>query len=72
MEPTIELSIGSSMDELEKGLEELKGFATLGRKAIPTNQSSQSSHKLNQRLHFEGPMVPATYVTEDSFVRLQR
>jgi hypothetical protein len=28
MQPTIELSTGTPMEELEKGLKELKGFAT--------------------------------------------
>ena len=73
LEPSIELTIGSSMEELEKGLEELKGFASIGRTTIPTNHISQSSHKLNHqpKLNIESLMAPATYVTEDSFVKHQ-
>jgi hypothetical protein len=34
------------MEELEKGLKELKGFATIGRSTISINQTPQSSQGL--------------------------
>jgi hypothetical protein len=37
------------MEELEKGLKELKGFATIGRTTILTNQTPQSSQGLNHQ-----------------------
>ena len=39
----------SPMEELEKGLKDLKGFATIGRTIILTNQTPQSSQGLNHQ-----------------------
>jgi hypothetical protein len=58
------------MEELEKGLNKLKGLATpSGRTTISTNQRPQNSQGLNHQLIV--PMVPATYVLEDGLVRHQ-
>jgi hypothetical protein len=46
---TIGLSTGIPMEELEKGLKELKEFATPGRTSVSTNQTTQSSQTLNHQ-----------------------
>ena len=59
------------MDELDKGLEELRGFAAPWRE-----QQCQQSRPpgapgdwtTNQRVHMERPMALATYVTKDGLV----
>ena len=52
------------MEELEKVLKDLKVFATPQEEQ--RYQPPQSSTK--QRVHMEGPMIPATYVAEDGLV----
>ena len=59
------------MEELEKGLKELRGFAAPWRE----QQCQQASHPgapgdwtNYQRIHMEGPMAPAAYVAEDGLV----
>jgi hypothetical protein len=62
------------MEELEKGLKELKGFATHRKDNNITNQTNpQSSQGINhqQRVHMEGPMALAAYIAEDGFGRHQ-
>jgi hypothetical protein len=59
------------MEELEKGLKELRGFA-----APWGEQQCQQARPLgaprdwtnNQRVHMERPVVLATYVAEDGLV----
>jgi len=48
LQPTIELRMGSPMEELEKGLKELDGFAT-HRKNNNLKQPDQSFQRLNQQ-----------------------
>ena len=68
---TIGLSTGSPMEEWEKGLKELKWFATQQREQqcqwgrLPGTPTDWTT---NQRVHMEGPMVLATYVAEDGLV----
>ena len=62
---------GFSVEELEKGLKELRGFAALWRE-----QQCQQTRPLraardwttNQRIHVEGPMALAAYVAEDGLI----
>ena len=44
--------------------------SNIGGTIIWTSQYPQSSQGLNQRLHMEGPMVPAAYVAKDALVAL--
>jgi hypothetical protein len=57
------------MEELEKGLKELKGFATHRKNKIKQPDTSElrvtTSHHHHQRVHMEGPMSSVTYVVED-------
>ena len=55
------------MEELEKGLKELKGICNpIGRITISTKQTPpQSAQGLNHQPHKEGPIAPAAYVAED-------
>jgi hypothetical protein len=68
------LSMGSLVEELEKGLKELKGFAT-HRKNNNINQPDSSelpgTKPPTKRVHMEGPMALAAYVAEDGLVRHQ-
>ena len=60
------------MEELEKGVKELRGFAApwgeqhcqLARPLI----GAPRDWTTNQRVHTEGPMAPAAYVVEDGLV----
>ena len=64
MQPTIGLSKGTLMEELEKGWKELKGVADpWGLEQY--QQARPWSWTTNQRVHMEGPMAPAAYVAED-------
>jgi hypothetical protein len=59
------------MEELEKGLRELRGFAAPWREqqcqqARPPRDPRDWT--TNQRVQMEGPMVLATYVEEDDLV----
>ena len=63
--------MGSAMEELEKGLKELSGFAVLWKEQLC--QLARPLRALgdwtsNQRVHKEGPTLPAVYVTEDGIV----
>ena len=59
------------MEELEKGLKELRGFAAPWRE----QQCQQARHHgapgdwtTNQKVHMEGPMALAAYVVMDGLV----
>ena len=59
------------MEEIEKGLKELRGFAAPYREqqcqqARPSG--APGDWTTNQRTYMEWPMVLATYVAEDSLV----
>jgi hypothetical protein len=62
------------MEDLEKGLKELKGFAT-HRKSNNINQpdtpKALRDETTNQGVHMEGSTAPATYVAEDGLVWYQ-
>ena len=69
----IELRRRSLMEELEKGLKELRGFAAPWREqqcqlATPRAPRDWTT---NQRIHMEGPMALAAYVAEDGLVGYQ-
>ena len=59
------------MEELEKGLKELRGFVAPWREQqcqqtrLPRAPGDWTT---NQRVHMEGPMALATYVAEDGLV----
>ena len=70
-QPTIGLSAGSRMEELEKGLKELRGFAAPWgeqqcQQARPPGVLRDRT--TNQRVHMEGPMVLVAYVAEDGLI----
>jgi hypothetical protein len=59
------------MEELEKGLKELRGFAAQWAEqqcqwARPTEPPGDWT--TNQRVHMEGPTAPAVYVVADGLV----
>ena len=59
------------MEELEKGLKELSGFAASWREQQCQRARFPRTPKdwtTNQRIHMERPMVLATYVAEDGLV----
>ena len=58
------------MEELEKGLKELRWFAALWKEQVSTSQTLRALRDwtTNQRVHMEGPMAPAAYVAEDGLV----
>jgi hypothetical protein len=59
------------MEELEKGLKELRGFAAPWKKQqcqLTRPHGAPRDWTTNQRVHMEGPMAPATYVAEDGLV----
>ena len=65
--------MGSLMEELEKGLKELKGFAT-HRKNSNISQPDLPElpgTKPPTRVHMEGPMAKAAYVAQDKLVEHQ-
>jgi hypothetical protein len=66
-QPTIGLSMGSWIEELVKGLKEVKGFCIpIERTRISTNQTPRAPRdQKNQGVHMEGLMVLA----EDGFVK---
>jgi hypothetical protein len=55
------------MEELEKGLKELKGFSNQGNNNN-INQPELPGIKPPSRVHMEGPMAPAVYVAENGLV----
>jgi hypothetical protein len=74
MQPTIELSMRTPLEELGKGLKELKGVCNpIGRTTISTNQNPQSSQGLNYqpRSKHGGTHGSDTYVAEDGLICLQ-
>ena len=59
------------MEELEKGLKLLRGFAAPWREQQCQLARSPEFPRVwitNQRVHMEGPMAPAAYVAEDDLV----
>jgi hypothetical protein len=63
--------MASLMEELEKGLKEVRGFAAPFREqqcqpAIPSGAPRDGT--TNQRIHMEGPMALAAYVAVDGLV----
>ena len=57
------MSIGSPIEELEKGLKELNGFATIGRTTKSINQILQSSQELNhQSKSTDGATEGSSYI----------
>ena len=66
-------STRTPMEDIGKGLKELKGFATLQKKKNNINQPTRHPRAprnltTNQRIHLEGPMAPAVYLAEDGLV----
>jgi hypothetical protein len=62
------------MEDLEKGLKELRGFAATWREEQCQQARSPGTPgdwTTNQRIHMDGPMALATYVAEDGLVRHQ-
>jgi hypothetical protein len=59
------------MEEMEKALKELRGFAApWGEQQCQPARSPRAPRDwaINQRVHMNGPMAPAAYVTEDGLV----
>jgi hypothetical protein len=59
------------MEEMEKGLKELRGVqcSPMEGATVSTGQThSEPPGTTNQRTHMEGPMVLDTYVAEDGLV----
>ena len=60
-QPVIELNTESPMEELEKGLKELKGFAApLEEQQYepPSTSKGPRDKTINQRVHMDLPMAP--------------
>jgi hypothetical protein len=56
------------MEELEKGLKELRGFAApWGEQTVSTARHPRGPRDwtINQIVHMKGPMAPAAYVAKD-------
>ena len=73
-QPSIGLSTGSLIKELEKGPKELKGFAApWEEQQYEPNNIPRAPRDLttNQRVHMEGLKAPAPYVAEDDHVGYQ-
>ena len=69
MQPTIGLSVGSLMEELEMRLKELGGgggCSSMKGAKVSTGQTpgAPEDWTTNQRIHMEGPMALAIYVAE--------
>jgi hypothetical protein len=61
------------VEELEKGLKKLRGFAAPWRGSNSVNRPdppprAPRNWATNQRIHMEQPVVLATYVAEDGLV----
>jgi hypothetical protein len=58
------------MEELEKGLKELRGFATWVEQQCQLARPPKAPRDLTtiQRAHIQGPMALAAYVAEGDFV----
>ena len=69
MQPSIGLSTVFLMEELEKELG-VGGCSPMGGATVSTGQTPGAPRDwtINQRVHMEGPMAPATYVAEDGLV----
>jgi hypothetical protein len=65
---------GCLIEELEKGLKELRGFAGTWEINSVNRPDTASPHRApgdmttNQRVHMEGPVVLVAYVGEDGLV----
>jgi hypothetical protein len=76
--PTIALSVGSPVVELEKEPKELREFVApwRERQCQPDRQTppprAPRDWTTNQNVHMEGPMTPAAYVAEDGLVVINR
>jgi hypothetical protein len=65
---------GALMEELEKWLKELRGFAARWRQQQCQQARPPEARRYwttNQRVHMEGSMVLAAYVAEDGLVEHQ-
>ena len=60
------------MEELQKGLKELKPHRRNNIMNKPVPELSGSKPLTKEYIHMEGTMVPATYVGEGGLVRHQR
>ena len=63
--------MGSPIEELEKGLKELRGFAAAWRKQQCQSAGPPRAPQdwiTKQRVHMEGPMALGAYVAEDGLV----
>ena len=71
MQPTIGLSVGFPMEELKKGLKELRELAAPWR-GYQCQQAklpgAPGDWTTNQRIHMEGPIAPAPNVAVDGLV----
>ena len=70
-QPSIGLSIGSSMKELEKGPKGLKHFPSLKEEQqyeLTSIPRAPRDYTTNQRVQMEQPMAPAAYVAEEGLV----
>jgi hypothetical protein len=70
-QPAFGLSTGTPVEELEKGLKELRGFsAPRGEQQcqLTRHPGAPGDWTTNQRIHMEGSRAPATYVVEDGLV----
>jgi hypothetical protein len=56
------------MEELEKGLKELRGLASPWREQQCQTSWSCGEWNTNQRVHMEGLMALAAYVAEDNLL----
>ena len=68
------MSAGSPIEELEKGLKELRGFAAPSGDQQPQlarTPGAPGAWTANQRVHMEGPIAQAAYVAEDGLVGLR-
>jgi hypothetical protein len=64
----------SPVEELEKGLKDLKGFAVPWREQKCQRvrcPGAPGDWTTNQRIHMAEPMAPATYDTEDGLLGYQ-
>ena len=61
------------MEELEKGLKELKGFAAPEKDQYEPTSTPRAprDQNTNQRKHLVGLMAPAAYVAEDGLICYQ-
>ena len=63
--------MGSLMEELGKGLKELKEFAAPWREQqcqLPRPPGAPGNWTTSHRIHMEGPVSPAAYMVEDGLL----